>query len=355
MKYKVGDRVKFLNEVGGGTISRLIGNNMIELVSEDGFSMPVMISDVIPYLETDEDQIVVKEQIVKSQTNIDPIENYDEFEDSIEDSGTEEELEIDSDDKIMNILFALQPSKQKKESDALDAYLINDSKYKILFNISQKREDFNLNIQAGLIEANTKISIASFTIGDLKCFPEFSFQFIFFKKLFFGFREPAFYTMNVQPMTLLGKDAFKENEYFNDKAHLYSLYIEDFAKEIESIPHTAIAHALKEKEALVKKNIAKPHPRPILKEVDLHIHELVETEAGLSNFDMLKIQMDNFNKELKKAIAEGVKKIVFIHGKGNGRLKLDIRKAIDEKYPNCNYQDASFQEYGFGATLVLIK
>ncbi|MBR4323981.1 MAG: Smr/MutS family protein, partial [Bacteroidales bacterium] len=45
----------------------------------------------------------------------------------------------------------------------------------------------------------------------------------------------------------------------------------------------------------------------------------------------------------------------FIHGKGNGSLKLELRKCLDRNYKRCQYQDASFEEYGGGATLVYVK
>ena len=48
-------------------------------------------------------------------------------------------------------------------------------------------------------------------------------------------------------------------------------------------------------------------------------------------------------------------KIVFIHGKGNGILKNSILTELKTKYKNYYYQDASFREYGFGATMVTIK
>ena len=49
------------------------------------------------------------------------------------------------------------------------------------------------------------------------------------------------------------------------------------------------------------------------------------------------------------------KKIVFIHGKGEGVLRNAIMQEIRRKYPKCLSQDASFQKYGFGATMVIIK
>jgi dsDNA-specific endonuclease/ATPase MutS2 len=46
---------------------------------------------------------------------------------------------------------------------------------------------------------------------------------------------------------------------------------------------------------------------------------------------------------------------VFIHGKGDGVLRKAIIDELKRKHSNYRYQDASFQEYGFGATMVTIK
>ena len=49
------------------------------------------------------------------------------------------------------------------------------------------------------------------------------------------------------------------------------------------------------------------------------------------------------------------KRIVFIHGKGEGVLRSAIVKELRYKYKNYPFQDASFREYGYGATQVTIK
>jgi len=45
---------------------------------------------------------------------------------------------------------------------------------------------------------------------------------------------------------------------------------------------------------------------------------------------------------------------VFIHGKGEGVLRNALLKELRTKYKGCRSQDASFREYGFGATMVTI-
>ena len=90
----------------------------------------------------------------------------------------------------------------------------------------------------------------------------------------------------------------------------------------------------------------------IIKEVDLHIHELIDSEKGMSNFDKLSLQLNTVRKELEAAIAKKQPKIIFIHGRGEGVLKRELR-TLCSKYP-VEFHDASYTEYGMGATEVII-
>ena len=89
-----------------------------------------------------------------------------------------------------------------------------------------------------------------------------------------------------------------------------------------------------------------------IKEVDLHIHELIDSDIGMSNFDKLSLQLKIARKELESAISKKHPKIIFIHGRGAGVLKNELIRLF-EKY-NVDYHDASYIEYGQGATEVII-
>jgi len=89
-----------------------------------------------------------------------------------------------------------------------------------------------------------------------------------------------------------------------------------------------------------------------IKEVDLHIHELIENEIGMSNFDKLSLQLKVAQKELETAISKKHPKIIFIHGRGAGVLKSEL-KSLFKKY-QVDFHDASYTEYGQGATEVII-
>ena len=88
--------------------------------------------------------------------------------------------------------------------------------------------------------------------------------------------------------------------------------------------------------------------------IDLHATEVLDTTAGMSNAEILNYQLDVFRKTLEEFKAKKGMKIVFIHGKGEGVLRNALIHELRYRYKSFTYQDASFQEYGYGATQVTI-
>jgi dsDNA-specific endonuclease/ATPase MutS2 len=103
-----------------------------------------------------------------------------------------------------------------------------------------------------------------------------------------------------------------------------------------------------------KPETKKPKDNGIV-EIDLHAHELLDTTAGMSNTEILNYQLDVFRKTLDEYKNKKGQKIVFIHGKGDGVLRKALLQELNYKYKNYQSQDASFREYGFGATMVTIR
>lgn len=90
-------------------------------------------------------------------------------------------------------------------------------------------------------------------------------------------------------------------------------------------------------------------------EVDLHISALTERWRNMQRSEMLQLQLSVFRRIMHDNIRNNGKKIVFIHGRGEGILKAAIASALNRDYPSCEYYDASFAQYGFGATMVEIR
>tara|TARA_B110000196_G_scaffold170928_1_gene146780 strand:- start:129 stop:737 length:609 start_codon:yes stop_codon:yes gene_type:complete len=88
--------------------------------------------------------------------------------------------------------------------------------------------------------------------------------------------------------------------------------------------------------------------------IDLHIHELIDDQSGLQDRTKLDIQLNHFERMMRIAGEQKVKRVIFIHGVGQGVLRNQIRTRLDSYYPDCTVRDANPREYGAGATEVIL-
>lgn len=86
-------------------------------------------------------------------------------------------------------------------------------------------------------------------------------------------------------------------------------------------------------------------------EIDLHIEELTDSHKGLSNHEILSRQMIAFRQFYSRARVNKTRKIVIIHGVGEGVLRYEIRSFLN-KENGVDFYDASYLDYGQGATVV---
>ena len=87
--------------------------------------------------------------------------------------------------------------------------------------------------------------------------------------------------------------------------------------------------------------------------VDLHIDKLISFQRKLEKYEILSFQLKIAKKKLDLAILNGTKRIIFIHGVGQGILKFELEKIL-RLYNNLEFYPANFKEYGYGATEVSI-
>lgn len=88
-------------------------------------------------------------------------------------------------------------------------------------------------------------------------------------------------------------------------------------------------------------------------EVDLHIHHLTSSTRGMTNYEMLNLQLDTARRQLEFAIRKRIPKIVFIHGVGEGVLRQEL-ETLFGRYNNVKFYDADYKTYGLGATEVRV-
>ena len=91
------------------------------------------------------------------------------------------------------------------------------------------------------------------------------------------------------------------------------------------------------------------------KEIDLHIHQLIEDETNLLSHEKLLLQLSSLANYINDYILpERISEFVVIHGVGKGALKSEIYHYFLNKkgFFIC---DADYRKYGKGATKVKVK
>jgi hypothetical protein len=89
--------------------------------------------------------------------------------------------------------------------------------------------------------------------------------------------------------------------------------------------------------------------------LDLHIEELLPDHKGLTNADIIKIQLDTFEKYLHLAIAQHQERMVVIHGLGKGKLKDEVHRILKRTPEVRLFTNQWHGSYGFGATEIYFK
>lgn len=357
MEIKIGDKVKFLNDVGGGIVKKIIDKKTAAVLTGEGFEVPYLIKNLIIAEEDNFFKVERKPETKQVQQTIDEEDIEEESEDFYEDDFDEPYIKPTDD---INIYFAFVPvDENDKTNSDLDVYIINDSNYYVSYNYLTKYQDKYASAP-GKLEPNTKEELDTIKRKKINNLQSVVFQMIFWKKSVHDIKEPLNKSIKIQPTKFFQNKAYKNNDFFDEKAIVISVYEENImAEAIKKLDSKTAKKIIQQKE-IKSKSINQPKKFKKVKfenkEVDLHIHELIDDFKGLTAKEILDIQMDKFRNELNEAIKNPhIHKIIFIHGVGNGKLKTELRNELSRKYKKYQYQDASFKEYGYGATLVITK
>ncbi len=349
---QISDKVRYLNAVGGGVVVKI--EKDLAYVDEDGFETPVLIRECVvvepanPAVE--KAQKSPKSNVIAST----PFKPQPETP-----AQPEPKPEETPDGDRMNVVLAFVPEEEKHlNTTRFDSYLVNDSNYYIYFTYLSRDEEGWRTRYAGIVEPNIQLHLEEFGQDEVNSLERICIQYIAFKKdKHFALKSPVAVEHRIDPVKFYKLHSFRENLYFDEPAMVLDIVKNDIPVRPLVVDASDLERAMKAKKAADtpdRKPVVKREPASGLLEVDLHIHELLDSTTGLSNADMLNYQLKRFREVLEENKRFKGKKIVFIHGKGEGVLRNAIINELRSKYKSYTYQDASFREYGFGATMVTI-
>lgn len=379
---KIGDKVRFLSEVGGGRVSGFQGKDIVLVEDEDGFEIPTSVHDVVVVEQDDYAMGKMISAKMEAQQKAEEHAATELHQDSrsiksiLNDHDEQTDMHVDEYDAADREITFRAPVQEREGGNKLSAYLafvpvdikeithtrfetyiVNDSNYYIHYSYLVAEGNAWTLKSVGEVEPNTKLFIEEFGREVLNDMGRIGVQLTAYKKDKPFLLKPAIdVQFRIDPVKFYKLHVFEENEFFEQPSLLFTIVDNDEVAR----PLVVDSKRLKEQMYKDEKIIAHEGKKKRQKDdgtlvIDLHADELLETTAGMNAADILHYQLDVFKKTMDENKKQKGQKIVFIHGKGEGVLRHALVHELNYRYKSCTYQDASFQEYGYGATQVTIK
>ncbi len=362
MRLKVGDRVKFLNDHGGGVVSKVISSNLVHVKDSDGFEIPTLTNELVKVEEGGQSGRMFSDDFV-----IDFREKDSKKQGIVEDEGgivyddRSSKLSVfaakGNDKKGIYLAFVPQDQKWLLTGN-IDVFLVNFSDFDILFSVFLRKPNGAWEgADYDAVKPNHKILLNSISREEIERWSYGLVQILFHKDLSSKVLAPANCTFSFKPTKLYQENVYLGCSFLNEKSFMLSLAETEVQQTIADSPlGEKYDEEIKEQFAKPKKpeeliNQHKTSPQEAV--VDLHIGDLLDEYSKMSNAEMLNYQLNYFVKCLESAIRSYVTKVIFIHGVGDGILKGKIHEILNA-YQNVKYKDASMKNFGYGATEVLI-
>ncbi len=373
---KIGDKVRFLSEVGGGVVTGFRGKDIVLIEDADGFDIPMPVRECV-VIETDDYNIPTSaskaaKKRAEEQSAARTVSASAKPASSALGHERQEErlakpqvsvyrqLEMKGGD-ILNVSLAFVPEDIKAVSTTpFEAYLVNDSNYYMYYAyLSAEGKSWTARSH-GLIEPNTKLLLEEFEKAELNDRERVAVQLVAFKdNRPFAMKPAVNVEIRIDTVKFYKLHTFQQTDFFDTPALVYDVVKNDLPTKQVYVSAEELQDALMQKKAAEgpskPQTIVKRGGKNEIIEVDLHIGELLDDTRGMSNSEMLNYQLDKFREVMEQYKNKREQRIVFIHGKGDGVLRKALLDEMKRKYPACKTQDASFQEYGFGATMVTVK
>jgi len=373
---KIGDKVRFLSEVGGGVVTGFQEKDIVLVEDADGFDIPMPVRECV-VIETDdynvptpaaraakkrlENQSAARTDAATTEASSSALGSGWKAEHPVKPQvSVYRQPEVKGGD-VLNVYLAFVPEDIKAVSTTpFEAYLVNDSNYYMYYTYLSAEGKSWTTRSHGLLEPNTKFLLEEFEKSELNDREHVAVQLVAFKdNRAFAMKPAVNVEIRIDTVKFYKLHTFRQTDFFETPALMYDVVKNDLPAKQVYVSAEDLQDAL-----MKKKTVEHPSaPRTIVKrggkneiiEVDLHIGELPDDTHGMSNREMLNYQLDKFREVMEQYKNKREQRIVFIHGKGDGVLRKALLDEMKRKYSACKTQDASFQEYGFGATMVTIK
>ena len=327
--FSVGEKVRYLDEVGEATVVDIIDSKTVFLEDEFGLTHSYPVSKLVPAERNHVPNVKLNiEQPKIAAPKPKPQES-------------KPKLKLNS---LPELTLAFESTKiNKPETGDLDLQFLNSSKYHLLVNIAAKEDEEWFSLFHGEILPNSDKAIQSLRRQDVGNVSNLQIDVIFFGKTGFELRKPVSCRVKIKTTRFVKPGNYLPYDGIENPAII--LPIEN---EKSTTQPTSYAPTTKKQ---TRASVKKPSLPTFEEEVDLHLEAILGSEPiGMPDHEKFLTQMRHFERRLNHALTHRYVQITFIHGVGTGRLKEALRKELEEY--GLPFEDGPFHRYGVGATVV---
>lgn len=379
MELKVGDKVRFLNEKGGGVVSKLISTSLVHVAIEEGFEIPVLANELVKVEPGGvADNLFYRPvQVAPEYAGIAGKQEPDKNKGSGQNttSGNDIKANQDSDNDFANekitpiykqtgavlgetVFIAWEPVDQQWIlTGSLHIYLVNNSPFDVIYAFFLEEADGTYSgVDYDVIPAWSKAHIETITREDLELWSSGLVQMLFYAAEMKHLMQPLHAHFRIKPSRFYKEQSYTDFRVIGSKAMVLKLgdLISQRISEETSTLQGADPQARQKVEAIAPPALIDRHKiGPREAEVDLHISALRDDYSIMPQNEILKYQLDYFSRMMESAIAHNYHRVVAIHGIGNGVLKSAIIHKVKD-YEHVELRNASFAKYGNGAVEIVI-
>ena len=335
MKYQVGDTILVLHSNEEGEVVEIINEEMVT-VEVDGVQFPVYIDQIdFPYFKRFTEKKIVFPK--KQKVYVDDLKKED----------VNKKHEVSS-----GVWLSFLPVFDRDifDDDVVEKFkihLINQTKdaYRFSYSIKFKGSP-NFELTNTILPFN-EFYLHDIPFEEMNDSPKFEFDFSITpadKK-----KAPHFETsFKIKAKQLFLK--IEEMKLKNEPTFSFRLFEEypDNSKEI--IPEYHNRQGSLYDVSKIKEKLA-----PARSVVDLHIEKLIDNWKGLSNFEILTIQLHEFEKYYHLAVVHKQPNLIIIHGVGTGKLRNEIHEILKTKREVRTFANQYHSNFGFGATEIFFQ
>jgi hypothetical protein len=339
MKYQVGDIVLILHSNEEARVVDIINKDMM-MVDVKGVSFPVYMDQVdFPYFKrfTEKKLFPVK----KEKTYIDDVRK----EKAVKEKKT-------SDGVWLSFLPVMHLDEFGDEVvEELKLYLLNRTEiaYHFIYKLHFfGKPDFELK---NTVHPFQDFYLHDVFFSDLSDSPSFDFDF----SLVTPNKNKAEHfeaSVKIKPKQLFTRiEKLKENNEATFKQQLFAEYPDKALDDRPSDFEKLSAKGYKVYDATK----AKKHLEPARTVIDLHIERLTDNWKGMSNYEILELQLKTFEKYYELAILHHQPSLIVVHGVGEGVLRNEIHDKLRLKKEVKSFVNQYHPSFGFGATEIFFN